>query len=176
VFSGAVTAIAIDLNGLAVCGGNYGEIDILNQYLKSTGGSPAKYLKDTHPDEYRGKVLQIEINKKTGYMVILFQSGLDIWDQEGNKVFSLSSEVDKWTSISFDPTGTFLAVSAEATIHILDIKPKSPTIGKCVHKLGRAFSCTGMLIDKAKGLQATAPNGKGKLGDWLKARGAVLKE
>lgn len=172
----AITAMAVGPGGIVVCGSNHGEIDVLNQRLQSVRHPAADQLKYKRPDQYRGKILQIEINKQTGYIAILSKGGLNIWDQEGKEILSVSPETDIWSSISFDPTGTLLAVAVEATIHIFDLRSTSPSFGKCLNKLGREFSCAGMLIDKTKGLQATAPTGKGKLGDWLKDRGAILKE
>lgn len=89
------------------------------------------------------------------------------------KILDLSSQVNEWKLISFDPTGAYLAASADSAIYIFDVNPSNSEFGKCVDTLGQALSCRGMLIGGIKGLDTPSPSGKGTLKEWLKERGAV---
>lgn len=162
----SVTAISAGPNGI-ICGSGAGEVVFLGHRLERKGYSlPAKYS---------GKILQIETNLHTGNFAILSTLGrLDVWNQEYVEILDLSSQVDEWKLISFDPTGTYLAASSGGAISIFDVNPDSSEFGKCVNTLGQAVSCSGMLVGGASGLDAISPSGKGTLKDWLEARGAIL--
>ncbi|MDQ3807105.1 MAG: metallophosphoesterase [Thermoproteota archaeon] len=161
----AVTAISASPNSV-VCGSGAGEIVFLNYRLVRKGFSL--------PEKYDGKILQIETSLPTGNLAILSASGqLDVWDKDRRKILSLSSQVNEWKHISFDPIGTYIAASAGGAIYIFDVNPVSADFGKCIYTLGQAVSCSGMLIGGIKGLEAPSPSGKGTLKEWLIERGAV---
>lgn len=196
VFTTAITALAVG-PGLLVCGSNRGQVKFFdyrphrnevstNQSLpfdysglkdETTISSENMEITDLSAASERGaKISQIEINPKTGDVAILDVKGtLEIWNRERSKVLEFASKTDSWRLMTFNVKGNLLAVSAESTIHIFDVDPASPTFGKDIHRLGQTVSCKGMLISKAKGLEARAPSGKGTLGDWLMERGAIHK-
>lgn len=161
----SVTAISANSKGI-VCGSGAGEIKFLDYGLRRTGHNLS--------EKYNGKILQIETNLPTGKLAILSTSGkLDVWNQERVKILDLSSTVNEWRLISFDPTGAYIAASAGSAMYIFNVDPNSSDFGGCVYTLGQAISCSGMLIGGTKGLEAPSPTGKGTLKEWLKERGAV---
>jgi predicted phosphodiesterase/WD40 repeat protein len=162
----SVTAISASAAGI-VCGSGTGNIVFLDHKLAS-----ASYFL---PEQYDSRIVQIEANPHTGNLAILSAPGkLDIWNQEGVKILDLSSSVNNWKIMTFDPRGTHLAASAGGAVYIFDVDPSSSNFGKCDYTLGQGVSCVNMLIDGAKGLDALSPSGKGTLDSWLKERGAVV--
>ncbi len=82
---------------------------------------------------------------------------------------TILEHTDKVNSVSFSPNGYYLATgSDDANIRIWNVET-----AKCAKVLEVKMNCRGMQIGSAKGLNAPAPYGKGTLGGWLTAHGAV---
>lgn len=163
----SVTALAVAAGANIICGSSNGSVVFCNPQLIPSNLSL--------PVEYESKILQIEVNSKSGEVAILDQVGeLHVWTREGLQRLNLTSETEIWTSVEFEPEGRFLAAAAGPSVHIFDLRRSSSSFGRTVHEFGQTLRCTGMRIGGASGLEGPAPSGKGTLGEWLRNRGALL--
>lgn len=163
----SVTALAVTRDGDIICGSSNGRVVFCNKQLVPNNVSL--------PVHYETKILQIEANSKTGDVAVLDRVGkLHIWTREGLQRLNMTSETEIWTSVEFEPEGRFLAASAGSSIHIFDLRQSSSSFGRSVQEFGQTLRCTGMRAEGANGLEASAPTGKGTLGEWLRNRGAVF--